>query len=375
MQRGAGSLPEPQLEIPIESEDWDQDADPREQSNQNKAVDQRLMMIAVILSLVLHFALGRTLMGVSFSSPPLVIPDTVSIQLIPELLPALPQEEFDTPIIEESEAIEVAEQLEELPVDTLVEADTEDLAETQEALIEEELPIELIVEVEPEPETSEVTQDQPAPDQQVPLPSLDVIQTVVRQDFLEQQREDRNWASSCTNLQRQSGVLGCVSQDKPDLAGIEQSPESRAIYQFHNPVVERSRTERTISTLSANSALVAANLANAEIPEGLGEFILSELESTITFYSPASNGVKDNMDQMINNSEAALLYRSLFDPGIRHQIQENQRRRYYSRQDRQRMAECGGLGIFVLAITELEKFADCTTREGNLLFRLAPLLL
>jgi len=370
-------LLEPQLEIQIGSEDWDQDADPREQTNQNKAVDRRLMVIAAILSLVLHFALGRTLMGISFSSPPVVIPDTVSIQLIPELLSALPEEEVDTPIIEEPEEIEVAEQLEELPVDTLVEAETEELVEAQEALIEEELPTELIAEVEPELETSEATEDQPAPDQQVPLPlpSIDVIQSVVREDFLEQQQSDRSWASTCTNLQRQSGVLGCVSQDEPDLSGIEQSPESRAIYQFHNPVVERSRTERTISTISANSALLAANLANADIPEGIGVLVMSELESTITFYSPASNGVENNMDQMINNNESAMFFRSLIDPGMRQQIEENQRRRYYSRQDRQRMAECAGLGIFVLAITELEKFADCTTREGNLLFRLAPLLL
>lgn len=353
-----------------EAEEWDQDADPLERANQNKAVDRRLMVTAVILSLALHIALGSSLLNVSFSPPQLITPETVSVRLIPELLPAPPPPQVEL-VPEEPDPIEV-EEPEQLPVEALAEVEE---SETESAEPLEEIPAELLAETPLETETTDITPDPIDSNPPLPLPSIDVIQSAVQQDFIEQQLEDRSWASTCTNLQRRAGVIGCVSQDEPDIAGIEQSPESRAIYNFHNPVAVRSRTDRTIRTITGNSALVAANLANADIPEGLGEFMMAELESTITFYSEASNRVQQNMDMMTNTSDAALIARSLFDPWVRQQLRERQIRRVQNRQEMQLMAECGSPKLLVLAVTELEKFADCVTRENNFLFRLAPLLL
>lgn len=370
------------LEPTIETLDWDQETDSREQSGKSVVVDRRLMATAVTLSLALHVALGSSLLGVSFSPSPLLVPDSISIRLIPELPPVIAEETDsllpDSSSTAEIEEIEIAEQIEEVdntPLESVVEADQSEPIDNSEPAIEEELPAELIAETEQLSDLLEIDSDPIETNPPVPLPSLDVIQSVIQREFTEQQQEDRDWASTCTNLQRQSGVIACASQEETDLSGIERPPEALAIYNFHNPVVERSRTERSMRIIGGNSALLAANLANADIPEGLGDFMMAELESTITLYSTQGNRALVNMERMTNTSDAALISRSLFDPWVRAQLLENQHRRYYSRQDRQRMAECGGLGIFVLAITELKKFADCTTREGNLLFRLAPLLL
>ncbi|MCG8415222.1 MAG: hypothetical protein MI746_13465, partial [Pseudomonadales bacterium] len=330
---------------------------------------------------VFHLIVGGVLINLEPQEQVTSLPtQVVQVRLLPEnpLLETLEEVEEIEEAIEET-----ITEVEEVPAETLAEAEVEEVAEPLieelieefESVIEEEIPDELIAETVQETETSGENINPAEPDQPLPIPSLDLIQSAIQQDFTEQQLEDRSWASTCTNLQRQSGVVGCVYQEEPNFAGIEQSPESRAIYEFHSPVVERSRTERTISTVTANSAQLAANLANADIPEGLGDFMMTELESTITFYSNSGNRVLNHMNEMVDQSDAALISRSLFDPWARLQIQKQQQRRYYTRQDLQRIAECRSLKIFVLAATELEKFADCTTREGNLLFRLLPLLL
>ncbi len=326
--------------------------------------DRRLLLAGLVCSLIFHLIVGGVLINLEPEEQVVSLPmQVVQVRLLPEnpLLETLEEVEDTEEIIAEVE--EVAEPL------------TEELIEEPESVVEAESPAELIAETVQETGASAENIDPAEPDQPLPMPSLDVIQSAIQQDFTEQQLEDRSWASTCTSLQRQSGVVGCVSQEEPNFAGIEQSPESRAIYEFHNPVVERSRTERSISTIATNSALLAANLATADIPEGLGDLMMTELESTITFYSNSGNRALNHMNEMVDQSDAALISRSLFDPWVRLQIQKQQQRRYYTRQDLQRMAECSSLKIFVLAATELEKFADCTTREGNLLFRLLPLLL
>ncbi len=337
-----------------------------------RLTDRRLLLAGLLCSLILHLIAGGVLINLEPEEHVISPPMQVQVRLLPENPLLEPLEEIEE-IPEELSEVEMEETLAEVEVEEVVEEPEEQPVAEPEPATENEIPAELVAETELEVEFAEEADSQETIGP-LPLPSLDIIRSAVEQDTSTRE-EDRGWASTCTNLQRQTGAMGCVTQEEPEYAYIEQSPEAKAIYDFHNPVVERSRTDRTISTLSANTGLLAANLANADIPEGLGEFLMSELETTITMYSDASNRVQDNMNRMVDKSDAALIARSLFDPSVRQMIQEREQRRIYSRQDLQRMSECGSPKIFVLAITEMKKFIDCTTRENNFLFRLAPLLL
>lgn len=346
-----------------------------------RLADRRLLLAGLLCSVILHLLVGGVLINLEPEVRIVDLPvQVVQVRLLPEI-PLLETQEESAEVEEVVE--EIIQEDEELASETLAEAEleesnepvVEELTEQLDAVIEEAISEELIAESVPEPDNSETNDNLANTELPISIPSLDSIQTAIQQDFTEQQSQDRSWASSCTNLQRQSGVVGCVAEEEPSYAGIEQSPESRAIYNFHNPVVERSRTERTLSTIAANSGLLAANLANAEIPEGMADFMMSELERNITLYSSPENRVLNHMNELVDQSDAALITRSLFDPWVRLQIQRQQERRYLNRQDRQRIAECGSLKIFVLAATELEKFADCITTERNLLLRLGILLL
>lgn len=338
-----------------------------------RLTDRRLLLAGLLCSLILHLIAGGVLVNLEPEEHVINPPMQIQVRLLPEN-PLLESLEDGEETLEELSEEEIEETLAEVEVEEVVESTEEESIEELEPVIEDEIPAEAIAETELESEVAEEA-ELAETIQPPPLPSLDIIRSVIEQDTSSRDIEERSWASTCTNLQRQTGAMGCVTREEPEYAYIEQSPEAKAIYDFHNPVVERSRTDRTISTLSANTGLLASNLANVDIPEGLGEYLMSELETTITLYSDANNRVQDNMNRMVDKSDAALIARSLFDPSVRQMMQERQQRRIHSRQDLQRMSECGSPKIFVLAITEMKKFIDCTTRENNFLFRLAPLLL
>lgn len=367
-----GSVQEPQLLALDASNDnsfLEKEVDSQLIAVSQHLADRRLLLGALACSLVLHILLGGVLINLKPQEHVTTLPAHIEVRLLPEnpLLEAAPIEE-----VAEIGEIEEIEQIEEAPIENLVDSEVEEpiegIVEQVEAVVEQVLPTELIAETEATEEMVETTEPR------LPLPSFDVIQSAIQKGFTEQQIEDRSWASTCTTLQRQSGAIGCVSQEEPDFEGIEQSPESLAIYEFHNPLVERSRTERSLSTIATNSAQLAANLASADIPQGLREFMMAEVESTITLYSEQGNRVLDHMDRMVDQSDAALMIRALNDPWVRLQKQKLQQNRYYSRQDLQRIGECGSPKVFVMAVTELEEFADCLTREGNLPMRLLFML-
>lgn len=359
-----GSVQEPQLPALDASNDnsfLEKEVDPQLLAVSQRLADRRLLLGGLVCSLVLHILLGAVLITFKPQEHVTTLPVHIEVRLLPENPLMRSVEELEVAPIEEVAEIEEIAELEQIE-----EAPIEEIVEQVEAVVEQALPTELIAETEATAEIVEMTE----PGLPLPLSSFDVIQSAIQQDFTEQQIEDRSWASTCTTLQRQSGVIGCASQEEPNFEVIEQSPESLAIYEFHNPPVERSRTERSLNTIATNSAQLAANLASADIPQGLGEFMMTEMESTITLYSEQGNRVLDHMDRMVDQSDAALMIRALNDPWVRLQRQNQQQSRYYSRQDLQRIGECGSPKVFVVAVTELEKFADCLTREGNLPMRL-----
>lgn len=368
-----GSVLEPQLldlEAPNDNSFLEKEADPQLLAVLQRRANRRLLLGGLACSLVLHILLGGALINFKPQEHVTILPALLEVRLLPKnpLLESVEVQKAE--LIEEVAKIEEAQELEliaDVPAENLAEAEVEKV----EAIVEQPLPTVLIAETETTEEIAETTE----PDLPLPLPSFNVIQSAIQQDFTEQQVEDRSWASVCTKLQKQSGVIGCTSPEELNFEGIQKSPESLAIYKFHNPPVESTRTERTLSTIATNSAQLAANLASADIPPGLGEFMMAEVESTITLYSEQGNRVLDHMDRMVDQSDAALMIRSLQDdPWFRLQRQK-QKTRYYSRQDLQRISECGSPKVFVLAITELEKFADCATTEGNLPMRLLFMLL
>lgn len=196
----------------------------------------------------------------------------------------------------------------------------------------------------------------------VQAPSISNILSTVSQSRAEQQAELREWANSCTELQRVAGVLGCQQQQESNYQAIEQAPEAQSVYQFHNPPAELTRAQRALPTIASNTGLLATNLAMADIPQGLAEQVMAETEAGISLYSNRGNPALAVMDRMVDQSAAAQIAREMNSPWVQFQRQQLSLRRYANRQDSQTAQSCGSVGLLILKPSEL---AGCVSR-GNI---------
>lgn len=315
----------------------------------------RLRLFAVVASLCLHILLITAALRYGELS---LSPDSrpsITIGLVPDnplVLEAVPAESVDanTPETTQAEAADSAE----------ISAPEQDQLVELEQAVETEATIEAVetAEVAPEPEPVEAE----ATAAVIQAPSITSILNTVNQNREQQEAESREWANTCTELQRVAGVLGCQQEQSPNYQAVEQAPESQSVYEFHNPPAEVSRSQRALPAIARNSALLAANLVMADVPKGLADQVMAEVEAGISLYSNRGNPTLDVMDRMVDQSAAAQIAREVNSPWVQFQRQQLNLRRYSNRQDSQGAQSCGTIGMLILKPSEL---AGCVSR-GNI---------
>lgn len=315
----------------------------------------RLRLFAVVASLCLHIVLVTAALRYGEFELSPVSPPSITIGLVPDnplFVEVVPVESAETNTPETAQSVEVESAV-------IPEPEQAQLVEMEQA-VEAEAPVEAVAtaDVEPEPDSADV--ETPAP--VIPAPSITSIVNTVNQNRERQEAESREWANTCTELQRVAGVLGCQQEQTPNYPAAERAPEAQSVYEFHNPPAELSRSQRALPAIAGNNALLAANLAMADIPNGLADQVMADVEAGISLYSNRGNPALAIMDRLVDQSAAAQIAREVNSPWVQFQRQQLNLRRYSNRQDSQNAQSCGSIGLLILKPSEL---AGCVS-QGNI---------
>lgn len=293
---------------------------------ESRVREQRLLLAGLACSLLLHFSLGGVLVTFEPDAQETPTPDIVSIRLLPS---NLLREEMLEP-----EAIVVEEELVEEPSE-------EPIAQAVELAAEESLP-EPVDESEPLPETAfetevaqseEVLPESEIPDSQavldppvIVIPNSEIVTRSIQS--IESENTSRLWAYDCNAQQQESDFIRCDDQATPDYDRVRDKNTYRSL----NPVRVLSRSQRTLPTIAENTGYLAGRLQDIQIPEGLSDYLMEEVEAGVAHNTNAGNRTLENIELMTDKSDAAKIARDVLgDPWIKTQSRNNAQRRVVPR--------------------------------------------
>lgn len=191
------------------------------------------------------------------------------------------------------------------------------------------------------------------PSQQVEtiaIPTVESVRSVL--ENLQQSNASRFYTYDCNKLEEERGFTNCAPSDDRDYSSLTRNP----VYDFHNPAIEITRSQETVTTLARQSARVSEQLAINNLPPGLSAYVLEELEQGIETYSNNSVRAVEHMNTMVDKSAAGVMARRVFDTWVQQQSMLLQSRRVETRSDRQFRERCRSYEKFIMAPTE---FAKC----------------
>lgn len=320
------------------------------------------LIIGLIVSVLLHGVIAAVFLRFNFASSGNSVPPTVQIQLIPSnpLLVAR-EEELEEPV--EQEQVETI--LEEQLIDQqLAESAIEEIPpeqSPQSVQVEEQAELTDLSEIEQTPAAAPITRP-PITNPTTTLPTVLAIQQSL--ETIESDRASRFYSYDCNVVERIAGIRECEPADNRDFTVFEQNP----VYDFHNPVIELSRSEKTVTTVARNSRALAGRLAAGSLPPGLGAYVLEEIEAGIEINSNNGNRVQQNMDAMLDKSAAAVMARRLYDPWVQQQTKVLGARKIYTKQELDQLNSCASIVLALLTLPPGE-FVRCWGVGNN------PLLL
>lgn len=315
------------------------------------------LVVGLVVSVLLHSTVATLLLRVNFESPDNPVPPTVQIQLVSSNpLLAENEEELEEPVEQE----QVATILEEQPIESeLAESAVEEILpeqSQQSVQVQEQAEPTDLSEIEQIPTVAPTTSPTTTP------PTVLAIQQSL--DALESDRASRFYSYSCNAIESKAGIRECEPTNNRDFSVLEQN----SVYDFHNPVVEFSRSVKTATTVARNTRALAGRLAAGNLPPGLGAYVLEEIEAGIQINSNNGNRVQQNMDVMVNQSAAAVMARRLFDPWVQQQTKVLGARKIYTKQEQDQLNSCASIVLALLTLPPGE-FARCWGVGNN------PLLL
>lgn len=287
---------------------------------------RRLLVIAVGFSLLLHGAIATALLFYGRKPPAPPTLGAVRIHLLPTnpLTKPLQPDVIAEPATESS--VNKTEVQAETPVDEVANSDAATSLSTSPSL--SPLPI------APAPDIVEISESTPSTtagnSERLPVFSLPTILSV--QQSVQAVISDtvtRSWLYECNTLEEDSGIRTCEVGSGVD--DSYQEVERNAFYEALNPVRERTRTERSLRTVYANTANVAAALNSSTIPEELANYVLRELEAGTSVYTINVTGRVQHMRRM-NDTSAAVQQatRVLADPWVQGRTLELQQRKVHT---------------------------------------------
>jgi hypothetical protein len=278
-------------------------------SERDEGRDRKLLIIGVVVSLFLHFTLAALFLDLQLGSDPDTGPDVVQIQLVAtNPLASLPEE----PVIEEAvvEEAEIAVRGDDEAIVETLELDTEEQLAPQllETIAQETIP----AEIEGLAEAVVLEQDVATLESiERSLPSItDVRRSVLTVDA---EKNNKIYFYDCNQLEETAGLRDCKPTDNRNY----QSVMRNSTYEAFNPPWEISRSRETVGLIARQSQDLSARLLDADIPAGLGEYLMEEVEASIELYSNTGNRTVEQMIRLTNTSATALQAESVLnDPWV-----------------------------------------------------------
>jgi hypothetical protein len=274
--------------------------------------EQRFLLLALVLSLCVHAGLAAWVLSARLTLQQDELPDFVEIQLIPS-----------NPLLAEEIPEEVAEEEQPESMEELVEIlESEVLPEIEEEILQEielEQPLEVAEVLEPD----EYTQDEFVDEDQFDRPVIEVPQVFVPSlvnvqesiNVIEQQATSQLWAYDCDRIEEESELRRCKPTDRRNYASVERN----STYESLNPVQVLSQGIRTLGTVTSNAPALASRLRSSDLPEGLSDYVMEQVESGITHNTNPGNIAIENMDIMTENDAAAQARYIMNDPWVLNQ--------------------------------------------------------
>lgn len=281
------------------------------------------MLAAVLISLLLHVALSFAFINSKIGAVPDVAPTSIQVKFVPvnPLTVEEPQTAIEEALIEET----VEEPTPALSEESIAEIETIEEPFEAEATFEVEtepartslvdIPEISIIDADPEnePDASE------SQDSASFLPSILTIRETVQS--VDAADATRYWANDCNLLEEKSEIHNCQDTG-PELSRFDVVDRNET-YESLNPTKVFTRSERTVPTLTQNAPALAARLRSSDIPEGLSDYVLEELEIGITINSNTGNRNEQMRRRLTDRSAAAIqAERVLGDPWVKVQTRK-----------------------------------------------------
>lgn len=336
------------------------DEPPGRQEGDGLSSNKQYLAIGLAVSVLLHSLMATVLFDLLIGTA----------EIGPESIPALVQIQ----LVSESVAEPVAEPEAEPEVQLDEEIESAALANNERSVDEEQLPQEVTGEPAAAEELTLSLASEPVPRDSIEslqveqsptfltLPSVAVIQQTI--EVMESDRRSRFYAYNCNPLEEEAGIRECEPIDDRDFTPLERNP----VYEFHNPVVQRSRSRETLNTIARESAALAARLSLSDVPAGLSAYVLEELEQSIELYSNNGNRALAHMNSMVDRSAAAVYMERIYDPWVQNQTRILRERKYYNRQELQELNKCLPIiKVLLLPPDEMLKCLDVGSNPSTLL--------
>ena len=304
--------------------------------------EQRLLLPALALSLSLHAGLAGWVLSARLLLPQDELPDFVEIQLIPfnplladdgieELVEETVEEEIVEDQLEPSEElVEIFEPelLPDIELESQDDTTFEAPVEIAEVLVPEELKEHELI--EPEEVIDQEQAGLPAVESvvieapEVFVPSLVNVQESINR--IEQENKSQLWSYDCDRIEEESELRRCKPTDRRNYARVERN----STYASLNPVRVLSQSVRTLRTVTSNAPALASRLQSSDLPEGLSDYMMEQVEAGITHNTNPGNIVIENMEIMIENDAAAQARYIMNDPWVLNRKKELQQRNVHA---------------------------------------------
>ena len=310
--------------------------------------DRNRLIAGLIVSGLLHIAIAVVFVRLSIGTAGDPVPAAIQIQIVPlSLLFATAEQPEQEQAADEEAVIEELQTEQELVESSTAEIEpeqfeTEALADAGQTESVESSSSEQLPEIDAATRPAQT------------LPTLLAIQQSL--EAIEFERASRFYAYDCNVMERKEGLRKCEPLADRDFSTLEQNP----VYDFHNPVRELSRSEKTVTTVARESRALAGRLDQDGLPSGLSAYVLEEMEAGIQISSNNGNTVLQNMSTMLDRSAAAVQARRVFDPWVQQQTTVFGARMAYNKQELDQQQSCADIAMALLTLP-LTEFARCWT--------------
>lgn len=298
-----------------------------------KSIENRVLLIAVALSLALHVSLLAAVLSHRIEFSQSAAPASVLVRLVPanpqqvETVAALEAPGAPVPIDTNVESTPASEALVPESLGIKAERDTDTAAAVEESIALSEPRTVRLSELENRDSAIEKDAAEQAQTSRLFVPSVVTVQETLRRVQEQIVENSRSWAQDCNILEEESELYSCDEQDRRNY----QSLQRNQTYEALNPTRELSRSQRTLPTITENTSALAGRLALSGIPQGLSDYLMEEVEAGVILNSNLGNRAVGQLRAMTDKSAAGAMAREILgDAWVVTRAKELQQRKVHT---------------------------------------------